>query len=342
MSIRSGFTDLRHILLAASAALLLAACGGGSQDAGSPASATQPPQVDISGLAATGAAIVNGTVTAINARGEKATGQSNGSGAFTVKVNDGAPYLLSVVDGAGKTWYSYAQGAGRANLNPMTTLALLQANGHKPLADLAAGWATQRLTAEQVLEAAKVLNANLFQVMSSKGVAASSTNIFIAEFSANGIGLDAVLDAMRVTIDCSPTSCTQTITSSAGSTLVSWDASIATDGFSFSWSNTTDGGSIGVGLGSCRAPQAGTYSLQVSTTVSGVGSAPIPEICIDGLQTKPASLGEFCGNGTVMQHLPPGVLVLSCSYDGTSGVIAARLGGPLRVEYSVRFTFVKR
>ena len=352
LSPRPGF---RHLLVAATAALLLAACGGGGDDSSTPATTTPPPTgggttvatVDITGLAATGAPIVNATVTATNVRGEKATAQSNGSGGFTVKVADGAPYVLSVVDAAGKTWYSYAQAAGRANINPMTTLALLQANGNKPLADLVSSWSTRRVTPEQVLEAAKLLNANLAQVMTSKGVAASSTNVFTAEFNANGTGLDAVLDAMRVTINCTATSCTQTITSPAGSTLVTWNGSIATGGFTFSWSSTTagggtTGGTIDVGLGSCRAPQAGTYSLVVTTTVSGLGAVPIPEICVDGLPAKPANQSEFCGSGTVTQQLPPGVSIVSCTYDGTAGTIAARITSPLVIDYSLKYTFVKR
>ena len=356
MSIRFPLPGLRHLIVAATAALLLAACGGGGDDSAPPATTTPPPTgggtttvatVDITGLAATGAPIVNGTVTATNARGEKATAQSNGTGGFTVKVAEGAPYVLSVVDAAGKTWYSYAQAAGRANINPMTTLALLQANGNKPLADLVASWSTRRITPEQVLEAAKVLNANLAQVMTSKGVVASSTNVFTAEFNANGTGLDAVLDAMRVTINCTATSCTQTITSPTGSALVTWNGSIATGGFTFSWSSTTagggtTGGTIDVGLGSCRAPQAGTYSLVVTTTVSGIGAVPIPEICVDGLPAKPTTQSEFCGSGTVTQQLPPGVSIVTCTYDGTTGTIAARITSPLVVDYSLKYTFVKR
>lgn len=344
-----GFARLSRTLAAmAAAALMLSACGGGG-DAGpsTPAGGNSTPAavttVDITGLAATGAAIPNATVTATNVRGEKATAQTSSSGSYTVKIADGAPYVLSVIDAAGKTWYSYAQGAGRANINPMTTLALLQANGNKPLSDLAANWQTTRVTPDQVLNGAKLLNANLANVMAGKGVTASSTNVFTAEFTANGSGLDAVLDAMRVSINCSSTSCTQSISSPSGSALITWNANASTTGFTFSWTSTSSGsGTIDVGLGSCRAPQAGTYSLVVATTVSGIGGVAIPEICVDGLPSKPATQSEFCGSGTVTQQLPPGVAIVSCTYDGTTGTIAARITTPLAIDYSLKYTFVKR
>ena len=331
--------------LAAAALVALAGCGG---DGGTPATTstnTGTPtaaSVEIKGLAAIGAPIANGTVTATNKRGEKATAQTAANGSFTVNVSDGAPYLLSVLDSAGRTWYSYAQAAGYANVNPLTTLALLQANTNRPLADLATGWATRQLTDTQVLDAAKVVNANFSQLMQSKGVAPASTNIFTQTFSANGSGLDAVLDAMRVTIACNTTACTQTINGPAGTALISWNAGIATAGFTFSWTGGGTSGTVDVGVGSCRAPRVGTYSLVVQTTVSGLGGVAIPEICVDGLPAKPVTQAEFCGSGTVTQQLPPGVQVINCSYDGSIGTISARITLPFVLDYSLKYSFVQR
>lgn len=332
--------SLPAVLLAAA---MLAACGGG--DGGGTAAPNNPPvvaTVQITGLAATGAAMPNATVTGINARGERATAQTNASGNFTLNIADGAPYILSVADAAGRAWYSYAQAAGVANINPLTTLALLQANGNKPLADLATAWSTRQLTATQVLDAAKVVNANLAPVMQGRGINPAAANPFTINFTANGSGFDAVLDAMRVNIACSATACTQTITSPAGSALVNWNANIATGAMTLSWSAGGSSGQIDVGLGSCRAPRAGTYSLVVQTTVSGIGGVPIPEICVDGLPGKPTTQAEFCGSSTVTQQLPPGVSVLSCSYDGTTGTIAARITSPITLDYSVKYIFVQR
>lgn len=331
-------------LMAITVALsLLSACGGGDDGAAAPPST--PPAtatVQVTGLAATGAAIANATITATNARGERATATTNAAGNFTVNIADGAPYLLSVADAAGRLWYSYAQAAGVANINPMTTLALLQANANRPLADLASAWSSRQLTATQVLDAAKVVNANLASVLQGRGIDPSAANPFTLSFTANGTGFDAVLDAMRVSINCSATSCTQTINSPSGTALVSWNANIATSSIALSWSAGGSSGTINVGLGSCKAAVAGTYSLVVQTTVSGVGSVPIPEVCIDGLPGKPASQSEFCGSGTVTQQLPPGVQVLSCTYDGSTGTISARITSPVVIDYSVKYSFVLR
>jgi hypothetical protein len=219
---------------------------------------------------------------------------------------------------------------------------LLQANGNQPLTTLASNWNSRTLTDAQVLDAARVVNANLAGVMQGKGVAAASTNVFTASFAANGSGLDAVLDAMRVTIACSASSCTQTINNPNGSLLITWNASIATNGYSFSWTGGGTSGTVDVGIGSCRAPKAGTFSLVVQTSVSGVGGLTVPEVCIDGLPGKPATQSEFCGDATVRQQLPPNVQLLSCSYSGNTGTIAARITSPLVIDYSVTYTFVQR
>lgn len=338
---------LRALAASAACAFLLAACGGGGDDAPAAPAAPPPPAnaatVQIGGVAAVGAAIGNATVTVVNKAGARATATTSANGSYTVAAPEGGPYLLSITDAAARTWYSYAQAAGTANITPLTTLAMLQANGNRPLSELAASWSTRQLTAAQVLEAAKLVNANLAQLMQSKGVTATTTNIFTASFAANGQGLDAVLDAMRVSIACSATSCTQTINSPSGTALITWNANAQTNGFTFSWSGSGGAsGSVDVGIGSCRAPRAGTYSLVVQTTVAGAVGVSVPEICVDGLPGKPATQSEFCGSATVQQQLPPGVSVISCSYDGTVGTIAARITTPIVIDYTIKYTFVQR
>ncbi|MBK7060476.1 MAG: hypothetical protein IPH51_08185 [Rubrivivax sp.] len=241
--------------------------------------------------------------------GTRASATTNASGNFNISIDEGAPYLLSITDSSGRSWYSYAPAAGIANLTSLTTLALLQANGNKPLSDLASNWSKQPLSNAQVIDAAKVVNANLAPLMQSKGVPAAGTNVFNISFAADGRGLDAVLDALRVTI---------------------------------SWSGDNGSGAVDLGIGSCHAPKAGTFSLVVKTSVSGLGNAAVPDLCIDGLPDKPADQTEFCGDATVQQQLPPRVAIVSCTYSGNSGTISAHLGSPFALDYSVTFTFVPR
>jgi hypothetical protein len=333
-------------LLCALAVAGLAACGGGDDDApgGGTGGGGAGPTAQITGLAAVGAPIAGATVTGTNARGQSVTAVTLGDGTFTLAITEGAPYVLQVTDAGGNTWTSYAPAAGRANITPLTTLAMADAWGYRPLADLVANWQASAPTPEQVLAAAAKVNANLQAAMRAQGVDPTAVNVFTAEFAANGQGLDAVLDAMRVRFDCTATACSQTITSPDGSVLVTWDAAISTTGFTVGWSGGTGGGGqIDVNLGACSPnAAAGTWSMVVQTTVSGLGAIPIPEICIDGLPAKPASEAEFCGSADVTGALPNGVQITGCSYDGTVGTISARITTPITLDYSVTYTFVQR
>jgi hypothetical protein len=332
------------ITLLAAATFGLAACGGGDDTPAGGGGAG--PTAQITGVAAVGAPIVGATVTGTNANGQSVTTVTASDGSYALEIGEAAPYALRVTDADGQTWYSYAPSAGRANLTPLTTLAMADAWGYKPLADMVAAWQANAPSAEQVLAAAARVNANLQAQMRTQGLDPAALNVFSANFAANGQGLDALLDAMRVRFDCSATACSQSITSPTGSVLVTWNASISTVGFSISWDGTGTGGgggSVNVNLGACAAnPAAGTWSLVVQTTISGFGSVPVPDACIDGLPGKPASEGEFCGGNDTLGALPPGVQVLSCSFDGTVGEIAARITTPITLDYSVKYTFVQR
>ena len=94
----------RGLLAAAvlASAALLGACGGGGGGGTTAAPTTTPAAttVQITGLAATGAAIPNATVTATNARGERATAQTGATGTFSLNIAEGAPYVLAVTDAA--------------------------------------------------------------------------------------------------------------------------------------------------------------------------------------------------------------------------------------------------
>ncbi len=327
--------------------VLLVGCGGGGGD-NSPTA--EPLTTTLTGVAATGAAIANADVKAVNANGASVVAKTAADGGFSIKIGDAAPFVLSVTDASGKAWYSYAKQAGVTNVNPLTTLAMLDANGNKPLADLAAAWANAgaRPTETQVLAAAAKVNANLQSVMLAKGVDAKSVNIFNAAFKADHTGLDAVLDALRVNIVCTATNCTQTINGPSvpggpsGTTLLTWNGNVATTGFAIGWTGSGGSGAVTAGLGTCKAPVVGTYSLVVQVSVSGPGAVAIPEICVDGLPGKPATQSEFCASSTVTQQLPPGVAVVSCTFAGDSGTIAARIPAPAALDYSIKYSFVKR
>ena len=351
------FTTLRRCatwLPALLVSLLLAGCGGG----GSEPVATGPMMVQLIGTAATGDPIAQRSVTVVNARGERASGLTSPGGGFAVNIAEGAPYLLSVTDPAGRTWYSYAASHGVANLTPLTTLALLDANGEKPLADLMAAWAQGALTPAQVLTAAAKVVAHFRNLLLANGLNPDRVNVFTHLFSANRQGLDAVLDGLDVQINCSAPGavCTPTIrTTSGGGGVVLWNKQIGIAAVAIAWATATATATVNVtvnvsssssssssstaapAFGICKPAAVGTFSL----VVQAVQPSQTVDTCIDGLTAKPATQAAFCVDPLVLQQLPAGSVVQRCDYDGTIGVIRVKVGSPA-VDAVVGYGYVKR
>jgi len=334
------------IALSTAFCLGLSACGGGGggDDAPAAGAPTAAATATVTGVAATGAPIAGQSVRITNANGASATAVTGNDGSFTIRVTEAAPYVLTVTDAAGQVWYSYAAQAGVANITPLSTLALLQANGSQPLAGLAANWGTVRVEPAAVLAAAATLNANFQALMQAQGLDPRSFNVFNTPFVANRSGFDAVLDALRISFNCTATSCTQQINSPAGTTVLTWNANLATTGISLSFSGAgaTGGTTINVNLGACQAAAAGTWSVLVDTTVEGLAGVSVPQICVDGLPAAPSSQAEFCNSSDFRNQLPPGIEVVSCSYANNVGTYSVRITSPVVVAYTVKYTFVQR
>ncbi len=341
-----GATSALALALAAAALTLgVTACGGGDDTPAPAAGLAASTTVTITGVAATGAPIKGGKVNAVNAAGKTATASTAADGSYSISVAAGAPYALNITDAAGKVWYSYAPDAGVANITPLSTLALSKANANKPLSALYDAWGTAPLSSDAVLNAAKLLNANFQSQLTAKGVDYTKFNVFDSTFAANGAGYDAVLDSVRVQFSCTATSCTESVTSSAGSTagstVVTWNGNLATGGISLSFTAGGTTTNLNVNIGSCKAAAAGTYSMLVDTTVSGIAVA-IPQICVDGLPAAPTSEADFCGGASYAAQLPAGVQVISCKYAGGVGTYNVRISTPIVLDYTVKYTFVKR
>ncbi len=137
--------QIRFKLAALSAAVLLAACGGGN---------SLPPQ--ISGLAATGAALGNASVTVRCTTGAPVTGTTGADGTFSVVLSGGQaiPCLIQVTKGA-VTLYSFASASGRSNVTPVTDLVVTKALGSDPAAAFASFDGTKGATISAGLAAAK-------------------------------------------------------------------------------------------------------------------------------------------------------------------------------------------
>jgi len=130
-------------------------------------------------------------------------------GRFKIDVTDFEPPFImqfrpdvSVSD-ADKWLYSYAATTGRANVTPLTTLALLEATGGSDLETLFNSWqdsyssldpATVRSTANAVMQV-------LSDAFAAESVDVGRFDIFESEFETGDEGFNAVLQSLTIVFD---------------------------------------------------------------------------------------------------------------------------------------------
>lgn len=223
------------IIFSLSGALVLAGCGGGGSSSLT-AAVTPVAQPLISGVAATGAPItpaMNGVVTIQDSASPAHTAttptDANGGYSFTATQLSGwtRPYMLEINYKVGGVDYNLnsaatasdlTSGSATINITPLTDLVIanlagtIAANVFKNQSTYAA-----QLTANALSAGATALAAQLQPILAAQGVSAS-VDLFRTSFTANGTGIDAVLDALKVTQDAATN--TATITSRLdGSTI---------------------------------------------------------------------------------------------------------------------------
>ena len=203
--------DMERIALAGilAGSLLLSGCGnssGSGSDAEPTPSTPATPEAPIStqtvsGTAAIGAAITDGTVTAICADGstftESVTTDANGNWSGEV-ANGAMPCALQVTGGNPPvTLHSYATAAGTVNITPLTDLIMASATGQSP-----ADWfANFNGTAVDTSTA----STDLLNSFAAKGFAIPATgNPMTTPFAADGSGWDGLLDDIGEAIDNDP------------------------------------------------------------------------------------------------------------------------------------------
>lgn len=163
---------LTRSLLASATLLAIAACGGGggggsSTPAPSGPSGNQTPGVTksyLSGMAATGAPVASGTVTAQCASGATLNGATDANGGWSLELSNQAFPCLVTVSGAtlpaGQSLYSVAlDKASALNVTPLTTL--VTASAAQALPSALAG------NASALSAAAKALDTGLASVNAS-------------------------------------------------------------------------------------------------------------------------------------------------------------------------------
>lgn len=312
-----------------STSMLLAACN--DDDPKTSSSTPTAPAVEmakIEGVAATGKPFI-GKVEVVNAQGKKSNAVTiNADGTFSVDVPKGAPYLIRAFnDNSADTLYSYAVAAGYANVTQLTTAALYDANSQLNLADLYTAWAEKvsQVTEEKVLQAAKEVVANLKNTMLENGLTTTevnSLNVFNYKFAATANNkFDNFLDDVQISYTCGVQACNVSYT--VNDQTFSWNYNIGVNGITIDFNNT--GGGI----------PTGDFNLKVTTTVAGIATTVnIPKI------PKPSNQQEFCGGQDVLQQLPNGYTLNSCSFSGNTGTIAATINqAGFSISYSVKYEY---
>jgi hypothetical protein len=190
----------------------------------------------VSGTAASGAPItgsMNGTVllkdSSSPAKTVSTTTDGNGKYSFTPAQIQGfaAPFMLQIsytVGGASYYLHSavtaedVASGNATINITPLTDLVIANL-GNEIAAKIFANGNYSSLLTKSALDAGVMALDNLLQpVLAQMGVA-GSVDLLRQSFTANGQGLDAVLDALKVTVD--PSTKAETITNRLNNTSVS-------------------------------------------------------------------------------------------------------------------------
>lgn len=321
-------------------AFMLSACGSDNNDNNSnnQQPGTQQPSTQtetIKGTAATGKALV-GKVVVKNKDGKESSAvEVKADGTFEVAAPKGAPYLIKAYnDQAGDqaiTLYSYAADAkAQVNVNQLTTQAMFAANNQANLVTLYAEWAKQNaaLTQTKIEEAAKQVAANLQAQFTAAGIDAKTLNIFNYKFTPNGTGFDAVLDKVKISgfNNCNVSSCN--INYTVNGVNYGWNYTIDTSGYNLTLTNGNGGGF------------GGNQNLKITTSVSTAGiSTPDVVVNIPNID-KPTNQQEFCGDVSVTGQLPAGYKLNSCTFNGTTGNIAATVSANgFNVSYTVKYEY---
>jgi hypothetical protein len=221
--------------------LLLAGCGGGG---GGGNGATTPATSTLSGTASAGAPII-GTVTIRDS--DPATADKTvtiaADGHYTVDVTGlTAPFMLradGTVGGRSYSLFSAAAAAdvnGTINVTPLTDLIVANIAGQIASNFFNAGNFSTLTTAALTAQEA-VLRARLQPILAAAGVI-GAVDLLRSSFAANHTGLDAALDALRVTVD--PATNTATITSIIDSQQIIDDLASKTDATTFAPVNSTN------------------------------------------------------------------------------------------------------
>lgn len=200
---------MKRMLAALSIVLLtsmfILGCDGGEEVSDASVNTTSAPEdaVVLNGIVVTDAPSQS-RVQAINTLGETSDEVPVGAdGRFSLDISNNAPFMLRMIPrDQGMELFSFAASQGHVNLTPLTHLAMYIAiGGNMALPDLFHEWDGTQLSPEEVQMATATVNANLAPLLNKQGLDHRTYDFFRTDFQADGTGIDAVLDTIRIHID---------------------------------------------------------------------------------------------------------------------------------------------
>jgi hypothetical protein len=208
--------SIKRFCVAASVTLLLSACGGSDND--SSTAATTPPPVTVTprltaigGTAATGAPFAGAAVTITDKTGAQVgTGSTNADGSYQITLIASAtpPFVIQAVrDDLTLTSVVADASSATINITPITTLIASRLSVSGDPSKLAAEFqANPSLISTTTVNASVADIVALLQPLFT--AIGSTINPLTGSFTANGSGMDRVLDSLQITFTPVSTSTT--------------------------------------------------------------------------------------------------------------------------------------
>jgi hypothetical protein len=182
--------------------LILSACGGGGGGGGESSTTPAPTSATISGVAAAGAPIIGFAYLKDSAGHTLGPNNIAQDGSFSFDVTGlTAPFYLRAEGTAGSTGYdlySATTGAGTANINPLTNVAVAAAAGVTNPAGVYGNPAQYPITQANLDKAIADIQNMLKPLLDAYN---ANVNPITGSYTANHTGLDGVLDVVKVELN---------------------------------------------------------------------------------------------------------------------------------------------